>query len=622
MKKLEKKDEKLLLISIIVLFFIFSILLPMYDRENGFHNIFFDDYKLIWYDGRSPLNFYLIKNIIQNNFISFEKGTIINNMKVEDYFDFTEKNGKYYPTFSLFGDYVFADVLKFIPFSDDIQLFKNIMFLVLVLYSIILILFYKIQRYLILDIKYSLISTFIAGIATSILIYSKYLFLGDLFTTLILISLFYFIFKGWGMRPSIRNDILLIIILLIFLISEFTEITSYINFIFTIFFSYFLLKNKLIKNHRIYTLFIIIFIFLLSIFSLYNFSFMRNLYKMDISEIRIGFYPVFRAYPSFTSAIDYIIFGYHDPTSIWKLDRYFSNIFYTFEQLPGNAIFLKFYGLFGVLFSAKGFIYNSLFLIFSIFGIFLYKNNEQKKLILSFIVLIIFTFGLMNIFWYGGYTPRYVRHFDVPILFLTFFSFYYIQEISKEKNKFKKYSIYLIFTILVILSVLNVASIAVRTDWNYEHEANLVSYDLIIWPWYQLKPTENIINLYLTELGESVEWKFGGEMENCKSYASLEGIFTPTCGCNFATYAERTINIPWGKVRINVTACSKDGDIIGNFYFDDVEKKIFIQSNSCEEESILLENSTGKHNLILKPEIYENCTNEIIIWKSIIIEKI
>lgn len=623
MKNILLKYENLLFFIIILLFFVFSMLLPVYDNENGFHNIFFDNYKLIWYDGRSPLNFYLIKNIVQNNSISFEKGSVINNMLIENYFDLTEKNGKYYPRFSLFGNFIFSGILKFIPFETDIELFKSVMLLVLIFYSIILAFFYKIQRYLGLDIKHSLISTLIGGIATSVLIYSKYLFLGDIFSTLLLILLFYLIFKKWGMRTSTKIDILLIILLSIFLINSFSEMSIYMNFIFSMFFSYFILKNKLIKNSRIFlfiVLTIILFLFILNLFYFSNLG--KTPYRIGISEIAMGGISIFKMYPTFTSAIDYVIFGYHDPTSAWKLNRFFSYLFYTFEQLPGNAIFLKFYGLFGALFSAKGFIYNSIFLIFSILGIFLYKNNEQKKLILSFIVLIIFLFGFMNIFWYGGYTPRYVRHFDVPILFLTFFSFYYIQEISKEKNKFKRYSIYFIFMVLVILSILNVASIAIRTDWNYEHEANLVSYDLVVWPWYPLKPTENIINLYLTELGESVEWKFSGEMGNCKSYGDIEGIITPTCGCKFSTYAERNINIPWEKIRVNVTACSKDGDIIGNFYFDDIEKKMFIQSNSCEEESILLENSTGKHNMILKPETYENCSNEIVIWKSIIIEKI
>jgi hypothetical protein len=223
--------------------------------------------------------------------------------------------------------------------------------------------------------------------------------------------------------------------------------------------------------------------------------------------------------------------------------------------------------------------------------------------------------------WYGGVTPRYNRFFTIPVFFVTFFSFYYIQETSREKNKTKRFFIYTIFIILVILSILNVFSLAIRADWTYEHEANLVSYDLVLWPWYPPKSQENVVNLYLTELGESVEWKFGGGKEGCRSYGELEGIITPVCNCEYTTYAERSIYIPWERTRINVTVCSR-GDVIGKFYFDTKEKEIFLPYNSCKDETMLLENSVGEHTVILKAKRYGKCEDDVAIWRRIIFEKI
>lgn len=65
-------------------------------------------------------------------------------------------------------------------------------------------------------------------------------------------------------------------------------------------------------------------------------------------------------------------------------------------------------------------------------------------------------------------------------IFLTFFSFYYLQEIKKNWMKF-------LFVILIILSILNVISLTIRVDWIYDHFDDLVSYDLVLWPWYPPK---------------------------------------------------------------------------------------------------------------------------------------
>lgn len=596
-------NKFLILFLVIIIVIITSFLLPIFDNVNGFYNIFLNDYNLTWYDGRSPLNFYLIKNIIENGSASFPKGYLIGNMLAENYFDLSYVNGRYLPTYSISTDYIFAGILYFFHFSTNIQLFQAMIFLVIIFSSVLLIVFYFIQIRLGLKPEYAGVSTLMAGIATSILIYTRYLFIKEIFISLIFLILVFITLKNKFTR-SIKNDIkLFLIVLIIFIIQDSAEIAI----IFFLFFSYFFIKYKFIKHTKIYLIIfsiIIIFIFFNSIYDSYSTKFFKS------------------SCPIFIRALDYITYGCHDPSSAWKLDRYFSYV-YNFEEKPGNAFFMRFYSLFGSLFSPKGFIYNSPFLIFSIFGILIYKEIKKKNILLASIVLTIFIYGFLNPIWYGGVTPRYVRQFNIPVLFLTFFSFYYIQEVSREKNKFKKYLVYIIFTILVILSILNVSSLAIRADWTYEHDANLVSYDLVLWPWYPPTPTGNIINLYLTELGQSVEWKFGGEINGCKAYGTLDGIITPLCSCEYATYAERNIEIPWEKVRINVTACSKNGDgVIGKFYFDDKENDLFVEPNSCKEESILIENSSGNHSLILKPKKYGECTDEIVTWKMISIEKI
>ena len=135
---------------------------------------------------------------------------------------------------------------------------------------------------------------------------------------------------------------------------------------------------------------------------------------------------IFNVYENYVNALDYSIYGYHNINSIFKSFRSFSYI-HGFKEEKGNALFLFTSGLFGSLFGPKGFVYNSPFLIFSILGIFSYKQKEKKNFLALTIILFLVLFGFFNFYWYGGVTPRYVRHFQIPILLLSFFSFYCLQ---------------------------------------------------------------------------------------------------------------------------------------------------------------------------------------------------
>ncbi len=180
---------------------------------------------------------------------------------------------------------------------------------------------------------------------------------------------------------------------------------------------------------------------------------------------------------------------------------------------------------------------------------------------------------------------------------------------------------------LTLLSILNVFSIAIRTDWNYEHEADLVSYDLAIWPWIEPRQRGDI-TLYLTSLGETVDWNKLSEVENCNSYGMLNGLVTSVCDCenNYVNYAERTLKIPWDNVNVTVIACSKHsgGDgVIGKFNFGNFSDELFIPGNTCVEKSFNLRiNTSERYVITLKPKIYGKCEDEEIVWKKILIQEV
>jgi hypothetical protein len=308
--------------------------------------------------------------------------------------------------------------------------------------------------------------------------------------------------------------------------------------------------------------------------------------------------------------LDYSVFGYHDLTSFWKLYRGFAFI-YTFKELKGNAIFLASYGLFGSLFGPKGAVFNSPFLIFSILGIFTYKREKERKFLLAIIILIILSYSLFHLEWQGGWTPRYIRYYTIPILFLTFFSFYYIQE---TKNTLAK----LIFLGLVILSILNVTSLAVRADWTYEHESDLVSYDLVVWPWVSpTNPQKLEIDLDYLSTSEVYKWNLGGELVKATIF---NGLTTDPYKCAYETWATRSIDFNNVKA-IEIEACAgyAGGDgTKGLVYIDNkLIDEVFVVSNSCKTNTISVNISSGYHFVKLKSGIYKNCDMEAVSWKSL-----
>jgi len=578
---------------------------------------------MTWYEGRSPANFYLTKNIMENGSISFPKGYLIGDIPVENFFDFFEIDGKFYPKFNFLGNYPYATILCIFSPSTNLQLFKGMITINIIFSAITLLIFYHIQRLLGLNIKYALTSSLIAGIAASVLIYSRHLFINHILMNLIFVSSIYILLK-YRKKITLKTEIFATLIFSLFLaLGRF-----YQAFLYFIVLSYFFVKYKFIRSVKVLIIPVLI-IILMYIFFYFSYSGTPSEYPRSAENIistevvHLHEYvptlfkgiPIIKIFSKYINALDYVIFGYHDPTSVWKLYRGFAYI-YAFEEPKGNAIFLTSYGLFGSLFGPRGIIFNSPYLIFSILGIFAFKMKNERNLLLSITILIIITYGLLHLMWCGGVTPRYNRYLTIPVLFLTFFSFYYIQ---KTKNTLAK----LIFIILVVLSVLNVTSLAIRTDWTYEHQADLVSYDLVLWPWYPL-PEEmmNVTNetTILLTSKEIPNWKLSGEGP-CKATFGGMGLVTDTCYCAYDSWAERKIGLEKDIETIEVKSCSaiagNDGTK-GLIYIDnELIGEIFIESDSCATKTFSVSISSDIYTIKLKSGKYGECSNEMVFWKSI-----
>ena len=602
-------------VIIFFFFLLFSVLLPSYNSVNGFYNKLFNNYQLTWVDGRSPSTFNVIKQLINTNSIGFPKGYLIDERPVELNYDFSEIGDKFYPTFNTYPHYFFAFFLMPFKGSSDLVLYKAMIFLDAIISALILSVFYLIQKRFGLKPYLSFMACLLSGIATSILIYSKYLFINDVLSTLFFMFFFYFLLKikNNSTKNTRIDKLILFTVFTLFLL-----FTSYIEarIALFLFFSFYIYKFKIYNK-----IFPFILMFAILIAQTVYSEMASNSEPFKISDRPLDYYnefnflrPFFRTYGTYIPALDYSIYGYYNLTSTYKITRIYS-FFYTFTEPKGNAIFAVSYNLFGTLFSEKGFIYNSVFLILSIFGIWIYKNNEDKNFLIFTILLFLIGFGLLNFVWYGGVTPRYVRSFDIPILLLTFFAFYFLQENSRNKL------VMLVFLILAAVSILNVVSLTVREDWTYEHPADLVSYDLVLWPWVQPKIQTDNINLYFTNMAENVVWNYGSE-QDCKAFGSLEGIVTYFCRCELPTYAERTITIPWNNVNVSFVACSRHddrGNITGQLYFNNASKEFTISAGSCIDESFIA-NASQESSIVLRPKSAQNCTQEIV-WKSIFIEK-
>ncbi len=534
-------------------FFIFLLIFtiytftPLYDKENGIYNFLISDYRLTWHDGRSPANLVLIESLIRNFSITLPNNTSVGGIPISNHFDFIRvSNGKYFPLFFGFHHFVFLPLSIFQPSEAD--LFKILILTNSLFLSLLPTIFYFYQIKLGLRKKYAFLSSIVFGLCSSLFIYSKYLFLHNTFFPLFFLLSLYFLED----TPNKRKELISAIFL-------FLAASCYIPLPYQLIIFWALILPVIFKCKKVRKrIFLIAACMSLLISAVINFSFETEGRQRLVGNI------FFSTFPTYIPAWEYKAYGYHDPSSIWKLERESSYI-YGFKEGKGNALFLFSYKPFETLFGPRGFFFNSPFLIFSIPGIVISWKRKKYKLLLWASILLFAEFSLYPM-WKQGAVPRYVRGFEVPIATCTFFSFLLLQ------NK-RKRILWIPFLLLLILSFLNTLCLAIRTDWVYENEADLVSYDLCLWPFCPWQ--EKRLTLILTSKTEQVKWIGNGTL-GCKPQFNEKGIITDPCDCVSESWAEREIILYQNYTKIRVKVCAeytKEDGTIGIFYIDDLKKE-------------------------------------------------
>lgn len=576
---------------IFLLIFTIYTLTPLYDKENGIYNFLISDYKLTWHDGRSPANLVLIESLIRNFSITLPNNTSVGNVPISNHFDFTRlSNDKYFPLFFGFHHFIFLPLSIFQP--SEVDLFKILILTNSLLLSLLPTIFYFYQIKLGLREKYAFLSSIAFGLCSSLFVYSKYLFLRNTFFPFFLLLSLYFLEDA----PDRKKELISAIFL-------FLAASCYIPLLYQLIIFWALILPVIFKCKKVRKrIFLIAACTSLLTSTIINFSFETEGRQRLVGNI------LFSIFPTYIPAWEYKAYGYHDPSSIWKLERESSYI-YGFKEGKGNALFLFSYQPFETLFGPRGFFFNSPFLIFSIPGIVISWKRKKYKLLLWTSILLFAEFSLYPT-WKQGAAPRYVRGFEVPIATCTFFSFLFLQ------NK-RKRILWIPFSLLLTLSFLNTLCLAIRTDWVYENEVDLVSYDLCLWPFCPWQEKE--LTLILTSKIEQMKWVGNGTMD-CLPDFSWKGILTDPCYCTARSWATREVVLYAEFQKLKVKACAEaaGGDGTEGFIkIGDFEAKLFIPPNSCVERSFNFTFKPGLYTITLTSGKYKKCNAEWVIWKRI-----
>jgi hypothetical protein len=240
-----------------------------------------------------------------------------------------------------------------------------------------------------------------------------------------------------------------------------------------------------------------------------------------------------------------------------------------------------------------------------------------KAQLLAILIFFILAFAYLHADYEGGFSPRYVRHSEIIIIILTIFLTSYI---SKLNNKI----ILLIFILFVSISVTNSISLAIRTDWNYGKITDLVSYDIVLWPWIPSKSED--ITLDLRKVSEQSKWNLEWE-EGCnppitEPRLSVFGLELGPCECSYNNNASRIIRFPREFKYLKIEACSLfaggDGALL-EIFIDNESYSYFINSQRCE--SIILNISgfadDNYHLITLSAKRNGVCDYEVISVKKL-----
>ena len=465
--------------SILIFVFYFSILLLLPVTTSGYlKNMIFSNSEILLFDDASANNFNLLLHIIQNHTIGFDQNFVIRNRTVQENFDFFHGvGGKYF----LINDPFY--LIFFIPQSyffanNAIAVFKIVTVSNFIIASLALVVFYLLLRKLDLKREIAVFGSFSFGMATGLLIFTRYFTYTVTSIFLLVLSLFLF-FNFWK-HKNLKNLFLLSVSLSLLSLMRFPSLFGIVSIpVFLVILSPLLLLvnlKKISKSDLLVFIVPLIFIFLVPEmlwFNMFTGGYFINPHTYVQQRQAVS---IFKIFPTYVNAEDFDIYGYYNQSSAYKLERQYALI-YSFANNTTNGIFLHSYGLFASFFSSRGIIFNSPFLFASFVGM-IYYFKENTKIARSFLlILFLMAIGLAWLvpIWHGGYGPRYARTLLPAVPVLIFFSFYALQQ---NKNRF----FFLIFFLLFLVSALNIISLSIRTDWNLERTIDAVSYDLVLWP--------------------------------------------------------------------------------------------------------------------------------------------
>jgi hypothetical protein len=560
---MNKARNSLILFSVL---FAYGLFLPIY-QVGSLTNIFLQD-KITWADGRSPLVFHLIGTIYNNQTVFF------NNLPPN--VDFWYLNDSYMLSETEFVYFMYMPSYAIGQPFGEIVSYKLMILSNLVYFALTAVLLFMIQKHFGLEENYAFFSSLLFGLGTGFVTYTRYFF--SSITLMFLLSLGVYLFLVRKKLPY------LYLVPMFFLI---LGIPSYI----VIFLPFlFLLDKKEMKSHAVRMIFVFMVVVLYSVYfqsvvghsdsdsdSRWNYDFF-----MDLTDSYGGY------------SLDRVL---QFPDGYRKS----AEIYLTGGDTPG--LFVASHSFFEAMFSEKGFVYNSPFLVFSVLGALIFFKRSEKKF---WFMLFMFLVGMLPSFapggWAGGYTPRYVRFYFPAIFPLCFFSLFFVQE-NKDKR------VLAIFLFLVGISFLNNASMAMRPDWNCELPYECVSFDWSLWPF--VPRSEYVLTGRFYELngtGSCVAGLIGG------------GFVTDPCDCNESSWVDIFFDSPGNFSKLYLSYCSgyAGGDLAeGVVYLDGLDLgSVFVEPYSCNVSSIDVDISHGSHVLRLQSEVYKICDDEKILWKK------
>ncbi|RLG17480.1 hypothetical protein DRN62_01080 [Nanoarchaeota archaeon] len=546
----------LFFLSMSTLFF-----LPTKYHETDFVNPLLLD-GFIFPEERSELAFYQLKNLYFNHTFYLDENFSAA-LRLNESADVGKKDGKYYPLERLYY-FIFELPFASLGFSlnDDVLAYKSLLLSNYFFFSLSLCFFYLLQRKLGMKEKFAFFSSLSFGFATGFVIYTRFFF-SQILEFLLMISTYLLYVLG--------NVLYALPLFFLCLASPLYLVRVFLPLLFLRFDG---------KTLKIITLVLLLSLVVRWLTYPVDFPFIQTYFIKGDFETKWKYVP----YASFKNLTGLSI-------------EYMDSINKTYASIYENrgGIFLNSYGPFGALFSEKGFVYNSPFLIFSIWALFLRKRRWFNFLVLTFLINMLIS--ILPCGWHGGSTPRYVRLYFPAICVLSFFSFHFLQH-----NRHKLLSF--LFLSLLMISYLNVLNLSVRLDWQYEVPKDSPGFGWVLW-----SSTSEV---------RPKNWELLGE-ESCVAVVDERGLITDPCECDQNSWAEVMVYLTSNKT-LHLLACADfaGGDgTKGYVYIDSGKYEIYIPSESCVEWNASV--PKGKHRLRLQSGIHGSCDAEATLWENVIL---